>query len=120
MKIAVTGASGHLGGQVVEQLMKKTDKKNIIALVHNKHHASNLLKQNLEVREIDFQNLATLNKAFAGIDVLIYIASKTYHVPDRVKELENVLTGLSDDFAHITGHEPETMTHFLTRKYQAD
>lgn len=28
------------------------------------------------------------------------------------------LHGLSDDFAHITGHEPETIEHFLMRKYQ--
>lgn len=28
------------------------------------------------------------------------------------------LHGLSDDFAHITGHEPETMEHFLSREYK--
>ena len=28
------------------------------------------------------------------------------------------LHGLSDDFAHITGHEPEAMESFLTRNYQ--
>lgn len=27
------------------------------------------------------------------------------------------LHGLSDDFAHLTGHEPEAMEHFLTRSY---
>lgn len=30
---------------------------------------------------------------------------------------KGMLHGLSDDFAHITGHEPETMEHFLQRKY---
>lgn len=39
MKIAVIGATGHLGSQVVEQLLKKTNRENIVALVHNKNHA---------------------------------------------------------------------------------
>lgn len=30
---------------------------------------------------------------------------------------KGMLHGLSDDFAHITGHEPETVEHFLQRKY---
>lgn len=97
MKIAVTGATGHLGGQVVEQLMKKTNKENIVALVHTKKHAQKLLNQNLEVREIDFQELNSLIKAFSGIDTLIYIASKTYHVLVRVKELENVLSAMKQN-----------------------
>lgn len=28
------------------------------------------------------------------------------------------LHDLSDDFAHLTGHEPEDMKSFLTRNYQ--
>ncbi|GAA2867500.1 hypothetical protein [Lactobacillus intestinalis] len=28
------------------------------------------------------------------------------------------LHGMSDAFAHITGHEPEGMEHFLARNYQ--
>lgn len=95
MKIAVTGATGHLGGQIVAQLMKKTSKDNIVALAHTKKHAQNLLKTGLEVREIDFQNEASLDKAFVGIDTLVYVASKTYSVLDRVKELENVLAAMA-------------------------
>lgn len=29
-----------------------------------------------------------------------------------------LLTGLSDDFAHLTGHDPESMSSFLSRTYQ--
>lgn len=94
MKIAVTGASGHLGGQVVEHLLKLTDKQNLIALVHNKNHAQKLIAQSFQIREIDFQNKDSLTKAFAGIDTLVYIASKTYSVFDRVHELENVLAAV--------------------------
>lgn len=91
MKIAVTGASGHLGSQVVAALTKKTSQENIIALVHNKKHAQKLSQASFTIREMDFQNEGSLQKALAGVDVLVYIASKTYTVLDRVKELENVL-----------------------------
>jgi NAD(P)H dehydrogenase (quinone) len=81
MKIAVTGATGHLGSRVVAHL-------------HNKNHATALINEGLEIREIDFQNRASLEKAFAGIDSLVYVASKTYSVFDRVGELENVLAAM--------------------------
>lgn len=94
MKIAVTGTTGHLGGSVVKQLISKGHKDELVALVHTKKHAQNLLDQNLEVREIDFQDSQSLEKAFSGIDTLIYIASKTYSVYGRVRELENVLAAM--------------------------
>lgn len=40
MKIAVTGATGHLSSRVVAHLQKKIDKNDIVALVHNKNHAT--------------------------------------------------------------------------------
>jgi NAD(P)H dehydrogenase (quinone) len=97
MKIAVTGATGHLGSQVVAKLSQKTDKENIVALVHNRQHAQQLLAENYEVREIDFQNEASLKQAFTNIDTLVYVASKTYRVFDRVRELENVLAAIKQD-----------------------
>ena len=53
-----------------------------------------LINEGLEIREIDFQNRASLEKAFAGIDTFVYVAGKTYSVFDRVGELENVLAAM--------------------------
>ncbi|GAA3638135.1 SDR family oxidoreductase [Lactobacillus hamsteri] len=97
MRIAVTGATGHLGSKTIEELSKNMKKENIIALIHNKNHAQNLIENGYQVREIDFQKAETLNKAFAGIDTLIYVASKTYSVFDRVRELENVLAAMKEN-----------------------
>lgn len=94
MKIAVTGACGHLGSQIVAALNKKTAQDNIVALVHNKKHAQKLTDAGFQIRAMDFQNEASLQKALAGVDVLVYVASKTYTVLDRVKELENVLAAM--------------------------
>ena len=97
MKIAVTGATGHLGGKVVEQLSKEIDKNEIVALVHNKNHATRLIDAGYEGREIDFQKQAPLVGSFQNIDTLIYVASKTYSVFDRVRELENVLAAMKEN-----------------------
>lgn len=97
MKIAVTGATGHLGSKIIAQLLRKTDKEDIIGLVHNKNHAGKLIDQDISIREIDFQNQESLIKGFEGIDVLVYVASKTYSILDRVTELENVLAAMNED-----------------------
>lgn len=80
--------------RVVAHLKKKINSADIAALVHNKNHANTLINEGLEIREIDFQNRESLKKSFAGIDTLIYVASKTYSVFDRVGELENVLAAM--------------------------
>ena len=68
--------------RVFAHLKKKIDSVDIVALVHNKNHATTSINEDLEIREIDFQNRESLKKAFAGIDTLIYVASKTYSVFD--------------------------------------
>ncbi len=35
-------------------------------------------------------------------------------------EAMGYLHGLNDDFSHLTGHEPESMEHFLARNYQTN
>lgn len=97
MKIAVTGATGHLGSKIIDELSKNVEKENIIALIHNKNHAQNLIKNKYQVREIDFQKIETLKHGFANINTLVYVASKTYSVFDRVREFENVLEAMKDN-----------------------
>ncbi|GFZ27672.1 NmrA family NAD(P)-binding protein [Lactobacillus corticis] len=94
MKIGVTGATGHLGSQVVKQLLKEARDEQIIALVHNPDHATSLKKYGIEIRKIDYLDKGSLNTSFTGLDVLVYIASKTYSLLDRIAELENVLSAV--------------------------
>lgn len=96
MKIAVTGATGHLGGQIVDQLLKKTKKENIVVLAHSLNRAQKFQEKGLLVRPIDFQKEFSLQNAFRGVDTLIYVASKTYSLLDRIKELENVLKAMKE------------------------
>lgn len=70
MKILVTGATGQLGGKIVEFLSKKISTSNIIAATTNptSEKALALTAQGIEVRKADFNNQASLVAAFTGID----------------------------------------------------
>lgn len=93
-KYMVTGATGHLGQKVVTQLRKLTGIKNIRLGVHTPAKAIHLKNAGYELAAIDYRQVATMTKAFQGVDVLIYIPSITYNVQDRINEFENSLTAM--------------------------
>ncbi len=65
MKYLITGATGHLGRLVVQELSKQVPINNIRLGVHTPAKATGFKKAGYE--------LATMNQAFQNIDVLIYI-----------------------------------------------
>ena len=72
MKIAVTGATGHLGTFVVKELKKRIPSENIVALVRTPEKASAL---GVEVRAFDYNKPDVMTEALAGIDRLVLISS---------------------------------------------
>ncbi|MBT9671211.1 NAD(P)H-binding protein [Secundilactobacillus kimchicus] len=92
MTITVTGASGHLGHRVIKALLKLTIDDNIRAGVHNPEKLAAFQKLGVQAVQLDYFNNASMDLAFNGTDVLVYIPSKTYNVLKRVAELESVLT----------------------------
>lgn len=94
MKYAITGATGNLGSRVVEELTALVPMEDIITLVHTPAKAKSLLEQDLSVRALDYYDVDSMVKAFVGVDLLIYIPSKTYDVLQRVVELENTIKAM--------------------------
>ncbi len=86
MKIAVTGATGHLGVLVVEQLKKRVSDKDIIALVRSPEKASGL---GVEVRAFDYNKAENLAEALKGIDRLLLISGS--EVGQRARQHANVI-----------------------------
>lgn len=75
--IVVTGATGHLGKSVIENLMTKLPANQIAASVRDASKAEGFASRGVEVRTGDFADAASLEKAFAGADqVLIVSADK--------------------------------------------
>jgi len=86
MKIAVTGATGQLGSQVIEQLKCRVSNENIVALVRNTEKAANL---GVETREFDYNKPDHLSKALHGIDHLLLISGTEFG--QRTTQHKNVI-----------------------------
>ncbi|MFC6322381.1 SDR family oxidoreductase [Companilactobacillus baiquanensis] len=91
MKYIVTGATGHLGSQILKEIMKLVPNSDISVGVHTVSKAKNLSDQGLEVLPIDYMNEKMMITALANKDIFIYVPSKSHDSFSRVTELENVI-----------------------------
>lgn len=73
--IAVTGATGHLGQLVIDQLLQKVPAGQVIAAVRNPDKAKNLAARGVQVRLANYENPSTLASAFQGVQKLLLISS---------------------------------------------
>jgi NAD(P)H dehydrogenase (quinone) len=72
MKIAITGATGQLGGLAIKTLGKKLPTEQIVALARDPAKGANL---GVEVRPADYRKPETLVPALRGITRLVLISS---------------------------------------------
>jgi NAD(P)H dehydrogenase (quinone) len=76
MTIVVTGATGHLGRLVVENLLDRgVPGAQIVAAVRTPEKAAGLAARGVQVREADYDRPETLAPAFAGADRLLLVSS---------------------------------------------
>lgn len=86
MKTGVTGATGQLGGLVVEKLKEKGLSSSVVALVRNTEKAAEL---GVEAREFDYNSPAKLVDALQGIEKLILISGN--ELGKRAEQHANVI-----------------------------
>lgn len=91
MNYLITGATGHLGGQIFNELIKLVPSTDVTAGVHTVSKAQHIADTGANVVPIDFMKEETLVNAFTNKDVLIYVPSKSHDSFSRVSELENVI-----------------------------
>ena len=72
--IVVTGAAGQLGRLVIDELLKTTGAKDIIAAVRTPAKANSLADRGVQVREADYSRPETLATAFKGAAKLLLIS----------------------------------------------
>lgn len=88
--IAVTGATGHLGRLVVQDLLDRgVAPSDIVAAVRSPEKASDFADRGVDVREADYTKPDTLESAFVGVDRLLLISSS--EVGQRVEHHRNVV-----------------------------
>lgn len=75
--IAVTGASGQLGRQVINALLTEqgVPADQIIALTRHPDSLKELAEQGVQVRQADFDDPATLGSAFTGVNRLLLVST---------------------------------------------
>ncbi len=73
--IGITGASGQLGRQVIEQLLESVPGKGIVALVRDLAAAQDLQAAGVQTRQADYDRPETLAAALTGVDKLLLISS---------------------------------------------
>lgn len=73
--IAVTGATGHLGQLVIQNLLKKTPPSEVVALVRNPAKAEGLKKIGVSIRQADYDQTEGWDAALAGVKKLLLISS---------------------------------------------
>jgi NAD(P)H dehydrogenase (quinone) len=90
MKILVTGATGKLGTQVVEALLKTIPSSQLAVSVRNPEKTEGLKARGVEVRHGDFDRPETLDSAFAGIDRLLIISTDG-DIETRIRQHTNAV-----------------------------
>lgn len=75
MRMLVTGATGHLGAKVVEALLDAVPVDQVAISVRNVEKANHLRARGVEVRRGDFDDAASLSRAFQGVQRLLLIST---------------------------------------------
>ncbi|WP_353953146.1 SDR family oxidoreductase [Knoellia sp. S7-12] len=88
--ILVTGATGQLGRLAIDSLVTRgVVPGDIVAFVRDASKASDLAERGVDVRVGTFEDAASLDAAFAGVDRLLFISGS--EVGQRVAQHQNVI-----------------------------
>lgn len=88
--ILLTGATGHFGKATIDHLLKKgTPAHTIAALVRDEAKATELKAKGIQIRKGDYNDYASLQSAFTGIDKVLLVSGNDLH--DRLKQQESAV-----------------------------
>lgn len=87
--ILVTGATGQLGSQIVENLLTQISPSEIAVLVRDEEKAKDLKNKGVQIRIGDYTNPNSLVAAFKDVDKLILISSNDFN--DRFGQHKNAI-----------------------------
>ncbi|WP_329301172.1 SDR family oxidoreductase [Streptomyces sp. NBC_00659] len=78
MSIVVTGATGHLGRHVVEQLLEKVPAEEITAVVRDESKAADLAARGVRLAVADYNTPTTFDGLFASGDKVLLISGNEF------------------------------------------
>ena len=90
MRIAITGAAGHLGRHVIESLLARgVAAQDLVAIVRTASKAEDLTARGITVAEAPYEDVAALTEALQGVDRLVLVSGS--EVGKRAAQHTNVL-----------------------------
>ncbi|GEC04834.1 NAD(P)-dependent oxidoreductase [Streptomyces spinoverrucosus] len=78
MSIVVTGATGHLGRHVIEQLLEKVPADQITAVVRNAEKAADFANRGVKIALADYNVPATFDALFSAGDKVLLISGNEF------------------------------------------
>lgn len=125
--ILVTGAAGHLGSAVIDNLLKKVPASQIVAFVRSEEKAAKFKNLGVNVRIGDYNDIASIDNAVKGVEKVLLISSLSH---ERLKEHSNVIdaakragvkhiayTGVTMKDVETSPLKPLMISHFQTEDY---
>ncbi|WP_339738585.1 SDR family oxidoreductase [uncultured Sunxiuqinia sp.] len=88
-ELLITGATGKLGSQVLALLVEKMDVHNIAAIARDPAKLEAYQAKGVKVIQADYDQPASLDKAFEGIDTLYFVSASD--IDKRREQHENVV-----------------------------
>ncbi|MEV7884026.1 SDR family oxidoreductase [Streptomyces sp. NPDC002817] len=112
LPVLVVGATGSLGGKVVDELLKRG--KNVRALVRPTTDASRLEKRGVEIARGDMLDLDSLVAAMNGADAMITTAAGYTRGGKNAHDIDTVGNANLAEAAHRAGIRRFVLTSILT------
>lgn len=104
MKYLVTDATGAFGARAIQTLSSKVPSSQIVASVREISKAQNLIDMGIEVRQADFNQMDSLEKAFAGIDRILMISTNEPVHEKRIAQHMNAIEAAKKNQVHLSSH----------------
>ncbi|WP_371785832.1 NAD(P)H-binding protein [Streptosporangium subroseum] len=90
-KIAITGVTGNFGRIVIEDLLTRVSPGDLVAVVRTSGKAADLTGRGVEVRHGDYDDPASLDTAFGGVDLLLLVSGSDLTPGVRVVQHRTVV-----------------------------
>ncbi|MCV3316213.1 SDR family oxidoreductase [Pediococcus ethanolidurans] len=95
MNYAITAATGNFGQTAVRELLKLATDNHVIAIVRNTEKAKALFPQDVEIRQGDYADEASMQAALQNVDRLLFISSQPGEEVTREEQHRNVVKAMT-------------------------
>ena len=121
--ILVTGATGHIGGAVMAQLMTKIDARQLAVLVRNRQKAASYEAAGVRICEGSYGDVDALKAAMVGIEKVLLVSGG--NEPDALQQHCNVVDAAKEAGVKLMSYtsrdlrDPENTANNLMRRHFA-